>query len=34
MSDTPYYKERIIGTENLENGVAILGRVIWGGRRY
>ncbi len=34
LSDNTAYRERVIGAEDLENGVAILGRVIWGGRRY
>lgn len=34
LSDNPAYKERVIARGELDNGVQILGRVIWGGRRY
>jgi phage repressor protein C with HTH and peptisase S24 domain len=34
LSDNPAYERRIIRHDELENGVEILGRVIWGGRRY
>lgn len=34
ISDNAAYRERTITSTDLADGVAVLGRVIWGGRRY
>ena len=34
LSDNPAFSHHEVGQEELSNGIQVLGRVVWGGRRY